>query len=508
MSENEMNVSTPTYEAEIVETKKKTGKKGILIGVAVLAAVVVIAAIVIGMLGNTPWSLLATGFQNSMKALEGNSYRDMMEEVSNGGSMELTMDLASLLQESGLPMEGTGSLKFYMNEKEEKSAMTLGVQLGRQTLDASMFANGESVVIASDWLLGKEAYGIELKSFVEDYEKSVFGPNGAYSLGLEIPENFQEQLDKRAAYQEATAKLIIQMVTRLMTSVEKNSVVSQENATVSLGGQEVNTTAVVLKMDHMQLAAVLSDMVEYLRTDEAIRTYLEEYKDIVAVSAADGTLGAEDMVEEFYKMLDEAAEKMDEKRSELEEEAAGLVATFHITKSGKQLIGMELLLESNVKPGKVSVYAGPDLKDAKEISFSVDNGDEVIQGTYEIKANDKKQYDAQLKILADSKTMFSSQITWNKENGDFAVTATNSQESTVVLRGTLQQTKEELKFVLDSGEADGQKTDLGIGILLRTSDKMPEMPEYKSVLAMTEDEVTSIVNDLGMLILQLAYGIG
>jgi hypothetical protein len=161
-----------------------------------------------------------------------------------------------------------------------------------------------------------------------------------------------------------------------------------------------------------------------------------------------------------------------------------------------------------VEPGKVSVYAGPNLKDAKEISFSVDNGDEVIQGTYEIKANDKKQYDAQLKILADSETMFSSQITWNKENGDFAVTATNSQESSVVLRGTLQQTKEELKFVLDSGEADGQKTDLGIGILLRTSDKMPEMPEYKSVLAMTEDEVTSIVNDLGMLILQLAYGIG
>ena len=92
------------------------------------------------------------------------------------------MDISSALEQSGLPMSCTVSAKAYMNEKEQRSAMTLGVQLAGQTLDASIFANQESVAFASQILLGDKAYGFGLKDFVENFNKSVFGPDGAYAL--------------------------------------------------------------------------------------------------------------------------------------------------------------------------------------------------------------------------------------------------------------------------------------------------------------------------------------
>lgn len=89
MSENEMNEMNiqPTAFEEPVLAKPKS-KKGLFIGIAALVAVAIIAAIVIGVMANTPMGLLATGFRNSIKALESNSDMDILDEISNGGSME------------------------------------------------------------------------------------------------------------------------------------------------------------------------------------------------------------------------------------------------------------------------------------------------------------------------------------------------------------------------------------------------------------------------------------
>ena len=507
MSEYELNTPSPTVEEVEIGAEKKTGKKswkkGLLIGGIALAVVAVIVVVVLTLLGNTPEGLLATGFRNSMDALESNSFSEKMDQVSNGGSMEITMDLANLMAESGLPMDGTGSLKFYMDSKNEKAVMTLGVLLAEiQNVDISLYSDEDSLVLASDLLLGDKAYGIDFNSLEENFNNSVFGPDGAYSLGIEVPEDFQEQLDKYQKYTEATEKLVEQLGSCLAESAAKNADMEKENDTLSLGGKEVNTTAVTVKMDHDQLAAVLEDVLDYMRTDKDFEKYLEEYVNIL-VSNGEGDTDA--LIEEFYQELDDAAESIDELKEDLEDEGAGIEAVFHITKSGKQMVGMELTFESNTSPMKISIYAGPDLESADEISFRVDVDDSTIRGSYVVTTNDKKAYAAQLLLREDGETVLSGEVEWDKTSGDLTITMANEWEDSVVIRGTLVETKMVTALTLDSVEMDGEQVNLGLGIVLKTMDKMPDTPAYKDILKMTEAEVTAIITDLSMIFLQMAY---
>ena len=153
MSEYEMNEQTPAFEEPVIVKPKS--KKGLWIGIAAALVVIAVAvAVVIGMVSSSPLTLLATGFRNSMEAMQEDAFTKLMEQANNSGSVEISMDISSALEQSGLPMSCTVSAKAYMNQQEQRSAMTLGVQLAGQTLDASIFANQESVAFASQILLG------------------------------------------------------------------------------------------------------------------------------------------------------------------------------------------------------------------------------------------------------------------------------------------------------------------------------------------------------------------
>lgn len=500
MSEYEMNEQTPAFEEPVIVKPKS--KKGLWIGIAAALVVIAVAlAVVIGMVSSSPLTLLATGFRNSVEAMQEDAFTKLMEQANNSGSVEISMDISSALEQSGLPMSCTVSAKAYMNEKEQRSAMTLGVQLAGQTLDASIFANQESVAFASQILLGDKAYGFGLKDFVENFNKSVFGPDGAYALDIELPEELQSQLDGYQTYAEDMRKLAPKLGERLIKILEENSTVEKEDSTLTLGGEEVKTTAVIIKMDHNQLATALEQVLNYLRTDEEIKAFVQEHKAIIFGD------DAENFGEEFYKWLDEAAaEDMDELRKKIEEEEAGVEVAFHITKSGKQLIGMELFLASNEEPGEVNIYAGPDLKNTKELRFEIGNGDETVKGTYLVKTDDDKTFVALLDLCEDEESLVQVDVRWDKQTGVWEVTGTNSQSSSVGIRGTLEITDKELSATLESIEIEGQKTELGMGMVVRAQDTMPEMPQFKDLLAMTEDEVAGLVNELSMIVFQLMYG--
>ena len=500
MSEYEMNEQTPAFEEPVIVKPKS--KKGLWIGIAAALVVIAVAvAVVLGMVSSSPLTLLATGFRNSVEAMQEDAFTKLMEQANNSGSVEISMDISSALEQSGLPMSCTVSAKAYMNQQEQRSAMTLGVQLAGQTLDASIFANQESVAFASQILLGDKAYGFGLKDFVENFNKSVFGPDGAYALDIELPEELQSQLDGYQTYAEDMRKLAPKLGERLIKILEENSTVEKEDSTLTLGGEEVKTTAVIIKMDHNQLATALEQVLNYLRTDEEIKAFVQEHKAIIFGD------DAENFGEEFYKWLDEAAaEDMDELRKEIEEEEAGVEVAFHITKSGKQLIGMELFLASNEEPGELNIYAGPDLKNTKELRVEIGNGDETVKGTYLVKMDDDNTFVALLDLCENEEALMKADIRWDKQTGAWEIIGTNSQNSSVGIRGTLEITDKELSATLESIEIEGQKTELGMGMVVRAQDTMPEMPQYKDLLAMTEDEVANLVNELSMIVFQLMYG--
>lgn len=511
MNENEMNVQAPEMEEPVVVTKPKS-KKGLWIGAAAaLVAIAIIVVAVIGIFSSSPLGLIGTGFRNSLEAMEDDAYTKLMDQVSNGGSVEVSADFDSLsLQGTRIPLNGTCSVKVYTNTEEQKTAMTLGVEVAGQKLDASIFANQESVAIASDCLLGDMAYGFKLENFVKNFNNSVFGPNGAYSLGIELPEDLQTQLDldQYQNYEQDTEKIAAQMAAQFVKTLEANSTVEKENASLTLGGDEVKTTAVIIKIDSNQLAAIIEEMLEYLRTDAEFKAFVEEYEDIIFAEEISGVTEAGATAEEFFQVLDEAAEDMDKLKQEILDEEAGVDATFHITKSGKQLVGMELLLASNIEPGKMTIFAGPDLNNAKEIRFEVGSGDEIIQGTYLVKVDDENTFMMLLDMNENDRTVLKTDVRWDKQTGAWEITLTDDSDETAVIRGTLEQSDKELSVVLETVETGGEKAEQRIGVVLRTEDTMPEMPHYNDLLTMTAADVESLVNDLGTVLLQLMYGMG
>ena len=516
MSENEKQFTPiepteafPVFEDTVVVEKKKPGKKGIIIGAAVLAAVIVIAAIIIGVVTSSPLGLIATGFQNSIEAFESNRTVSMLDKLYNGGSTEISMDLKTLLADSGLALDGTGSVKVYTDTENEKSVITLGVQLDQlQEMDASLYVAPDNAVLASQWLLGDKAYGITLQSFAEDFNKSVFRMDGPYSLGIELPENYQLVPEGAQKYAEDAAVIGGKMAAHFLKTFEENSSVEKAAATVTLGGEEIKTTAVTVSMDHQQLGAIAEDAIEYLRTDADFKKFMEENAEYMfrSLALAEGAGSAADYVTEFYQELDKAAAEMDQTKKDLEESNASLTVTFHITKSGKQLVGMDLAAVDKEEVLELRFFAGPDLKEAKEFRFYVNEEGNTYQGTYIVKVNDENTFVSLLDFSENGEEVLKADIQWDKQTGKLEIIGADEWDDSIVIQGSLEQAEEATTIRLDSVTADGVKEETGVTVVLRTSDEMPATPQYTELLKMTEAEVGSLVEGLGTVILQLMYG--
>lgn len=516
MSENEMQFEpteqveqAPVFEETPVVASKKSGKKGLIIGAAILAVVIILAAVVIGVMNSSPLGLIATGFKNSMEALEANSANSLLNKADNGGSVEISFDLGTLTAGTETPLDGTGALKFYMDADSQRSVINVSVKLSQlQPLTANLYLNQDSIALSSQDFLGDKVYGIYLENLAKDFNKSIFRMDGPYSLGIELPEDFQFQVPDSQKFAEATGEIAGKMAPNLLKIFEKNSTVEKENATLTLGGDEVNTTAVTIHMDHQQLTAFAAEFIDYLRADEAFKQYLEDNKDyLFQVYGMDGEFDdANALIDDFYQELEHAAQTVEESAKELEENNASLAVTFHITKSGKQLIGMELSAMENEEALELRFYAGPDLKEAKEVRFYINEFGDISEATYTVKVNDENTFVSLLDLSEDGEKVMSADLRWDKQTGKIELVATDDWEDTISIQGNLKESDKEATFLLESVNAQGTEVALDIQAVLRADDKMPEAPQFTELLKLTEGEMDSLMEDLGAVILQMLMG--
>lgn len=490
---------------------KTLGKKGIIAGAAAVAAVAIIA--VAAFAGTSPAGLAATGAGNTVKALEGNPVVALFDSVMNGGSAEISVDLDTITEALGsyLPLDGSASAKIYADLSVGKMAVTAGLRLDQsEELDASVFVSEDSIAVASQWLLGEEAYGVNLKKFSQNFKDSEFGMDGEYSLGVELPEedkNLTAEMKKIAADGEKLAKAT---VADLLKIWEENADIDKENAKLTFNGKEVKTTAVSVEMDHEQLFAVVSQALEYIRTNQDIRSYLEENAEFIFTRMEQyGDVGPEEaaeLIEQFYENLDIICEeRMDFLADQFEESDVSVLLTFYITKSGKQMVGVEFEAEADGEKVKGSVYAGPDLKNLEEISFRLNLDGEIYRATYAVKTNDSKEFRSELKVRVDDETVFKAEVVWDKKDGDFEIEAADEWDEFVV-KGSLEQSGKKTTIVIDSIGADGDKVKLNTTIVLTPSDKMPATPAYTDVLTMSAEEIEEVIGELSEVVQDLVFG--
>lgn len=477
------------------ETKKKCGKKGLLISIAAVV-VIAIAAIIVSVATASPLNLLGKGIVNSVNAMQKNDATVFMQEVVEGGSVEFLCDLETLLE---LPVEGALSLKMY--SAVTQAALIADVQVaGNSVVDLGMFADGKSVAVASDVLFGSTAYGTKLENLADRFNNSEFGPNGEFSLGMEMPDQADATTVDAEKLAQDSKKIAQDMISSLMKSVKEHTEIDKANDTLAINGSEVKVTALEIWADSTACSELIRDMVEYFRSNADLKEYLYNYADYFAVMLVNSGVVYEDyedpksVIDQLYAQLDDISdEDLAGIAQDMEEAELELVMTFYITKSGKELVGVKVESEADGEEVKVSALAGPTWKKLEEISVRVDDGYSVTHMSYVVEKNDEDAYSTKLTVSEDSEDLLTGEITWDKAKGDFEAQIVDEWGDTYGVQGSVEADAQKVTIDLDSVYGEGEEYDLGVSVILSKSDQMPAMPEFTDVLDMSSDEIEDMI---------------
>lgn len=477
------------------ETKKKCGKKGLLISIAAVV-VIAIAAIIVSVATASPLNLLGKGIVNSVNAMQKNDATVFMQDVVEGGSVEFLCDLETLLE---LPVEGALSLKMY--SAVTKAALIADVQVaGNSVVDLGMFADGKSMAIASDVLFGSTAYGTKLENLADRFNNSEFGPNGEFSLGMEMPDQADATTVDAEKLAQDSKKIAQDMISSLMKSVKEHTEIDKANDTLAMNGSEVKVTALEIWADSTACSELIRDMVEYFRSNADLKEYLYNYADYFAVMLVSSGVVYEDyedpksVIDQLYAQLDDISdEDLAGIAQDMEEAELEIVMTFYITKSGKELVGVKVESEADGEEVKVSALAGPTWEKLEEISVWVDDGYSVTHMSYVVEKNDEDAYSTKLKVSEDSEDLLTGEITWDKAKGDFEAQIVDDWGDTYGVQGSIEADAQKVTVELDSVYGEGEEYDLGVSVILSKSDQMPAMPEFTDVLDMSSDEIEDMI---------------
>lgn len=501
MNENNYN----NYGQEpIPAAAEAVGKKGLGKWViAIVAAIVVIAGVAAAAaVTSSPAALLNKGITNSAKSMEKNETVSYMKGVVDGGSVELFCDLETITESTmGYPIDGAASIKLY-SSLEPKAALVADVELdGDSVLDLTVLAGRDEVVAASDLFFGDEAYGVNLTKLKENFEDSEFGPDGVYSLGIESLDELADALESSQEQTKAAKKIADGIKDAFMSSLRKNAEFEKGADSLDFNGKTVKTTAVEVTLDEKAISAILADMVEYLASDKELENFLYDNAETMVPLMQEMDLiygyyeDPEDAIDEFYDALDEAEDALEDLEDELKDANVEITAVFHISKSGKCLVGVECSVETEYDEVKISALAGPSPEKLEEISIRVDDGYDVYRVNYTVKTNDSKEFAAQLKLRENDEVVFQGDLEWDKKNGDFELEFTDDWGDVYGVEGTMKRSGKTASIVLETICGEGEEIELDLGVTLNSSDKMPSVSKYTDLLEMDADDLQDLIDD-------------
>ncbi len=412
-----------------------------------------------------------------------------------GGSVELAIDLAKITQLAyGYPLlNGTASLKMYFNDTPA-AALVAGVNMGGvSALDITAVLDSERLAVMSEVLLGESAYGIAFDDFVNKFESSVFGPEGAYSLGLSA-EDIQEMLDIFAQRQSSSEELTLiftDIAEEVAQCVVKYAAIEKSEETVSFSGNDCETATVSLNYDTDGIYNFCHDLLVYVKEHEALRAYLEANEETLAVSAE---YYGDDLVGDFYKELDAILTELENAKAngEVAESDVSVVLTYYISKNGNYLVGISFDATADGETVNAAYFAGPSPEAMTEMTLTAVTDDSAVKFTYTVKENDDTAYAADFTLVQDGASDLTGEISWDKTTGEYSLTVT-AVKDTITLRGTFVKNETAAVFVLGSVSYGETVYDLGITVTVTYSDAMPEIDEYTELLTMSEEEFTELI---------------
>ncbi|MBQ6292555.1 MAG: hypothetical protein IJK77_01600 [Lachnospiraceae bacterium] len=487
----------PYVQPAIEPASKKGFPKLILI--AVLAVAVVAAGFfgVKALLGGTPLARAMTGVKKSFEALEKNEYAATMKNVSEAGSMNISVDLSKLSDMIGTEVPAKVELTTYASLKNYKAALEIDAQLkNKSILHGTLTASDEELAVACEQILGKKNYSLSFKDLAKNLPKSVFDPDSDTDYAL--PEEIYNWLvglknGPIAPMKEIVkdAKPVLEEAAKVLKeSTEKNGEISKGSETISIGEADVKTNTVTVKLNGKQAAAIATDLLKWAKSDKDLKDLLTKVTTTYG-PVLDEEFDVDDFLDDFYDGIDEALEEMED----VEKDDVNLTAVFYTNKSNGQLVKAEITTKDEYGKTVYTLEGGPDWKDLAYYSLSVNEPYGKSSVTYNVEENTKSQFTAKIKVKEDGNTTMSATYSWDKSTGDLRI---SSNEADFKLTGTMTQKGKVTTIELKKFEYGRYITikDLGTTITLNESAKLPSISKTTEVVKLSEDDIEALFEDV------------
>lgn len=524
-------------------------KKVLIIAGCAVGALALAGGITAAIILNTPESLLVRAAANTAKDIRNLEWYKLMDDVANGGSVEISANLAPVMEDGD---DLYVDAKIYEDASKGNGALVVSaLDEDKETIVSFNAAYDKNALTLSCPEADDEVYGFDLKNIEDNIEDSPFDPENydpydysnydsnsyKYAIFGQYLMNLGSNVEGDTKIQSMAEKLEEKYRNLLIKELVANSDVTKSSETVTCGSDKISCNVVTVEFDEEQLGDIMLNIIEYAQDDKE----LEEYIDLLAANADNDNF---DLADEFYDELDELEDSIEDDMSDSE---LDFCAKFYISKSGTKFVKAEIEAESvtsdeyygeETSNVSISLVLGKKLDGVGEKSLTVEtetsrkdyNRTELVELVYEIEQNDSNAYAATLTFSTEESTTWDDgydpyeyqieagfEFNWDKKSGDLTIEYEGQKsewqdsapyfilEANMLDNGDtrtiiLEDIEYESGYSYDYQDDDDPFDNIGdfeFTIVLDRNDKAPAPAKnFTELTELDEDEIDEILEDI------------
>lgn len=256
----------------------------------IMMLVLVLGTVSCGTKKDSPEKLLEKAIKQTAAQIEtwGQGTSDT-EKLLNGGSVELKAT-------ANLGLTLNAALKFYMNK--DKGMLDLNVN---EAIKASIYASEEDLIVKCDQILGK-AYGVSIKNFKENLNKSVFAPSSQSKYAMsqadfdQILSIFDNQNINSKELSEKYQKLQKKYGEKLFVILKESVEITKEECETTVFDKTVASTALTFEISAKVMVEMIDKFWNEAKSDAELKAFVDEVLQIVKDMNDLGNIGNEGVV--------------------------------------------------------------------------------------------------------------------------------------------------------------------------------------------------------------------
>lgn len=383
----------------------------------------------------------------------------------------------------------------YIDSSNTYIADFLKLDLDGQEIEGEVYLKKGVLAVLLPEFLGEDALGLDLNTFAEDLENSPIWN----LLGV----SYEDLVD---VYELDVDKLMdalltsVDTVAALETAVKeasKDVQISSEEKKVTVGGEEVDAIVVTVKLTSADVEKMVLSYMDWLKDNST--DILDKVNDAIGSVDLNDMVNIEDSYDQYIDDIKDAFGDIDLTFDCVVNINADTeyMMTMDVNVSGK-VDGEEGALRMNLDLGK-----DPSKSNAYKMTI-VGESDGEVQGQIDLsltKTTNGTTTETKLEVTmtedGETENVFAASLGYDSASSQYTLNLEMDGE-TVQITGTFQYTEKVFELSVEGiSTSQGDVSTLeGLLVRIEAVDQIPDMPAFKNILKMTEDELTELLTIL------------